>query len=280
MKYEESSYTGYDGTQMFMSVWTPDDERPRALMIAIHGLGSHGSALRNIGVYLSERGIAVFAPDMRGFGHYSGLKGHVMDFDEYVEDMDSIVTQVKKTYPSKLTFLFGHSLGGLQAIRYLVTYPDDVDGLILSCPAVSEQVEVGKATRVAGSFLSFLNIKRYFSWPTQFQYASHDPDVAREHENDSLRFDKVTPRLGISALKAAHQAFESAPRIVLPVLVQQAGDDVLVLPEKSKLFFDGIGGCDKTWKLYEGLYHELHSETAKEQVLGDMYAWLEKRLTE
>ncbi|RDE15899.1 MAG: hypothetical protein C4K49_05485 [Candidatus Thorarchaeota archaeon] len=279
MRYEESSYTGYDGMQMFMSVWTPDDERPRALMVAIHGLGSHGSALTNVGVYLSERGIAVFAPDMRGFGHYSGLKGHVMNFDEYIEDIDSVVTQVKMMHPSKLTFLFGHSLGGLEAIRYVTTYPGDVDGLILSCPAVSEHVEIGKATRVAGSFLSLLNIKRYFGWPTQFQYASHDPDVVQEHENDVLRFDKVTPRLGMSALKATRKAFESASGIVLPVLVQQAGDDVFVIPEKTKLFFDSIGGCDKSWKLYEGLYHELHNENAREQVLGDMYAWLEKRLT-
>lgn len=279
MKYEESSYTGYDGTQMFMSVWTPDDERPRALMIAIHGLGSHGSALRNIGAYLSERGMAVFAPDMRGFGHYSGLKGHVMNIDEYIEDMDSIVTQVKSRFQGKLTFLFGHSLGGLLVIKYVVTYPDDIDGLILSCPAVSEQVKVGTPTRVLGAILSVLNVKRYFSWPTQFEYSSHDSEVVREHENDGLRFDKVTARLGMSALKASHRAFSSAPRIVHPVLVQQAGDDVLVIPDMTKLFFDNLASADKTWALYEGFYHELHSEIGKERVLSDMYAWLERRLT-
>jgi alpha-beta hydrolase superfamily lysophospholipase len=279
MRYEESNYVGYDGTRMFMSVWLPGDEPPRALLVAIHGLGSHGYTLRNIGEYFAQRGLAVFAPDMRGFGHYSGLKGHVISFDEYKEDLKNIVDQVKDRFQSRLTYLFGHSLGGLHAIRYVAAYPQDVEGAMLSCPAVSESLKIGRATKAAGSLLSVLNVKRYFGNSLEFEYASHDPEVVQEHENDKLRFDKVTPRFGISALRAMREAFRAAPLIMLPILVQQAGEDMMVNPDMTRTFFDRLGSADKTWKIYEGFYHELHGEMGRDQVLNDMYAWLERRLT-
>ncbi len=278
MKFEETEYIGYDGTRMYMALWVPDDERPRALLIAVHGLGSHAMNMKNIGEYMSERGIAVFAPDMRGFGHYSGLKGHVMNFSEYVEDMQNIVMQVKDRFINKLTYLFGHSLGGQHVIRYVATYPRDVDGLILSCPAVSSRLPISPLKRLAAEILSLLNVKRYFANESPIEYSCRDPEVVKAHETDPLRWDLVTPRFGASALRAVKEAFNAAPRITLPVLVQQASDDMFVSPEATRKFFESLASKDKTWILYEGLYHELHSEPEKDRVLGDMYAWLDKRL--
>jgi acylglycerol lipase len=90
----------------------------------------------------------------------------------------------------------------------------------------------------------------------------------------------VTARFGRSALKAMREGFKAAPMITLPVLVQQAGDDVAVDPNMTRSFFERLGSADKTWRLYDGFYHELHGEVGREQVLNDMYTWLEKRLTQ
>jgi alpha-beta hydrolase superfamily lysophospholipase len=278
MKHEESEYIGYDGTRMFMHVWLPSRERPRALLVAIHGLGSHGGDLQGIGEYFAEKGLAVFAPDMRGFGHYSGLKGHVMNFDEFTEDLQNIIMQVKDRFLNTLTFLYGISLGGLHVIRYVTRYPKMVDGLMLTCPAVSETLDIGLGTRILAELLSVLNVKRYFSNPGSHEDGTRSPEVVKRHEEDPLRFESVTPRFGISGLKASKDAFHAAPRITLPVFIQQAGDDKLVSPEKSRTFFDNLKSEDKTWRFYEGLYHELPEEPEKAMVLGDMNAWLEKRL--
>ncbi len=278
MKYEESKYIGFDGTRMFMAICRPDDDKPRALMILLHGLGSHAGNFVNVGEYLAERGIAAFIPDMRGFGHYSGMKGHVMGFEEYIEDIQNLVMQVKDRYLNKITYLFGSSLGGLNAIRYVIRYPRTVDGLILQCPAVSQSLDIGIGKRIAASFLSILNVKRYFTSDIDYSNASRNPETVKRYETDPLRFERVTPRFGIEALRAMKDAFHSAPRIMMPVLVQQAGDDKLVKPEASKQFFDNIASADKTWKLYEGLYHVIHEEPEREQVLGDLYNWLDTRL--
>lgn len=278
MKYEESKYIGYDGLRMFMSQWIPDSERPRALIIAIHGLGSHGGDMRTIGEYFASRDFAVFAPDMRGFGHYSGIKGHIMRYEEYIEDMENIVMQVKDRFPNRITFLYGSSLGGLHLIWYVVTYKGVVDGIILSCPAVAQNIKINRATYLAGYFLSLLNVKRYYSSGIPLEDGCRSPEVIERHKHDPLRFERVTPRLAIECLRAADSGFRLGPQITLPVLYQQAGADKIVSPEKSKQFYETIASKDKSWVLYPGLYHELHEEPEREQVFQDIYNWLDRRL--
>ncbi|MHA1960433.1 MAG: alpha/beta hydrolase [Candidatus Thorarchaeota archaeon] len=278
MIYKEGKYAGYDGTRMFMAKWIPQGENPRAILIAVHGLGSHGGGMKNIGEYLAEKGIAVFAPDMRGFGHYSGTKGHVMKYEEYIEDMQNIVMQVKDEFKNKLTFLYGTSLGGLHVIWYVLTYPQLIDGIVLSCPAVAQSAEVGLGRLFAARILSLLNVKRYYRGDVPIEDSTRSPEVIERHKKDPLRFEGVTPRFGVEVLKAANRGFKMGYSIVVPVLYQQAGADKLVSPEKSRQFYDSIELKDKSWIQYDGLFHELHEEPEREQVLSDIYSWLDHRM--
>lgn len=278
MQYEETKYVGYDGTHMFMALWRPDNDNPRALLVVLHGLGSHAGDFKNVGQYFADRGLAVFIPDMRGFGHYSETKGHVMRFDEYIEDIENLLMQVKDRYLNRITYLFGSSLGGMNAVRYVTKYPREIDGLVLHCPAVSQTLDIGLGKKILGNFLSLLNVKKYISSDINHADASRSPEVVKDHETDPLRFEMVTPRFGVEGLKAAKDAFDSGPLIRMPILLQQAGADKLVSPEMNKQFFDSLSSADKTWKLYDGLYHELHMEPERAEVLKDMEEWLEKRL--
>jgi len=278
MKYEETNYVGYDGTHMFLAVYRPDNDKPRALLLLLHGLGSHAGDFRELGKYFAEKGFAVFIPDQRGFGHYSGLKGHVMSFDEYVEDTQNLVMHAKDRYLNNIVFLFGSSMGAVNAARYVLKYPKEIDGLILHCPGVAQKLEIGTGEKLIGNLLSLLNVKRYVSNKVAFEDVTRNESVIKHMETDPLRFESVTPRLGIEGLKAAEDGFNSAQFIKLPVLLQQAGADKLVDPVRSKEFFDALASEDKTWKLYDGLYHALHNEPEKDMVLGDMADWLEKRL--
>jgi alpha-beta hydrolase superfamily lysophospholipase len=137
---------------------------------------------------------------------------------------------------------------------------------------------MGIGKRFAGSILSTLNVKRYVPIGIEYTNASRNPEHIKRLENDPLRVNIVTPRFGMEMFKASKGAMRSAPDIIMPVLLQQAGSDKIVIPEKSKEFFDNLGSADKTWHLYDGLYHQLHEEPEKDQVLGDLYNWLDKRL--
>jgi lysophospholipase len=44
------------------------------------------------------------------------------------------------------------------------------------------------------------------------------------------------------------------------------------------MLFDKIGSKDKTLKLYDGLYHEVHNEPERELMFADLSAWLDAHL--
>ncbi len=274
---EESTYQGFDGTTMLLRIWKPKDV-PKAIVLGLHGLGSHSGRLSFLGEQFSSNGYAFYAPDMRGFGTFPGRKGHVESFDEYTDDMESLIAYLKLLHDDKKLFLFGHSLGAVFIIHYVIKHPDEADGIIIPAPAVSERLKVSSATRAIGSLLSKMNLKRYIDNGLDHELISKNPEVVKDNREDPLRFDKATPRFAIEGLKASKEAFNSANKIRAPVLVQQSGEDLILVPERNKEFFDNIASTDKTWKLYPSLYHEPYQEEGGEEVLADMFDWLEKRL--
>ncbi len=277
MKTEQGEYLGYDGKKMFMRGWLPEGE-PRALVVGIHGLGSHSGLLSFIGESFADKGYAFMAPDMRGFGHFDGLKGHVESFDEYTEDINNFVAQMQDRFEGIPTFMYGHSLGGLWVIRYAVKYQDNVNGLIIPFPAVSERLEIGGGTRALMKLLSRVNAKRHFTTGLNLDVLSRNPEVVKRNKEDPLRFDFATPRFGAEGLKARADGFNSAAKIRIPVIIQQGGEDLILVPEQNKEFFDGISSEDKTFKMYPGLYHEPFEDSGGEELMSDMFAWLEKRV--
>jgi lysophospholipase len=274
---EESTYQGFDGTTMLLRIWRPETE-PNAVVLGIHGLGSHSGLMDFVAEQFNSRGFIFYAPDMRGFGTYPGRKGHVESYDEYIEDMESLVAYLKLMHHDSKLFLFGHSLGGLHVIRYIAHHPDEADGIIIPCPAVSERLKMSGATRAIAKLLSKLNVKIYFSNGLDYDLISRNPEVVKRNRDDPLRFDKATPRYGVEGLKAAEEGFNLANKITLPVLVQQAGNDMIVDPERNKEFFDNIASKDKTWKLYPDLYHEPFQEEGGDEVLADLFDWLDERM--
>jgi alpha-beta hydrolase superfamily lysophospholipase len=67
-------------------------------------------------------------------------------------------------------------------------------------------------------------------------------------------------------------------RISLPVLIQHGSADTSFSGQQELL--DGIAANDKTFKLYEGLRHEVYNELPgdRARVLSDLHAWLDSHL--
>ena len=278
MSEEEEQYSGYDGTIMLLRVWKPEGT-PRAVVVGFHGLGSHSGLQSFVASQFASRGFLFYAPDLRGFGTFPGRKGHVESFDEYAEDIKCLVDQLREGHPDEKMFLFGHSLGSVFVARYVMRYPNaPIDGLILPCPAVSEQLKVGAATRAIASLLSKLNVKSYFDNGLDYDLIAANPEIVKRNREDPLRFDKATPRFAVEGLKASKDAFENAYLIKNPVFVPQAGNDRITVPEKNKEFFDRIGSEDKTWKIYPDLEHEPFEDEGGEEFLADIFAWIDQRL--
>jgi acylglycerol lipase len=64
--------------------------------------------------------------------------------------------------------------------------------------------------------------------------------------------------------------------ITIPLLILQGSEDKLVNAEGAKMCYEKAGSKDKTLKVYDGFYHEVHNEPGKAKVFADLTDWLAK----
>ncbi|RLI48786.1 MAG: hypothetical protein DRO73_08300 [Candidatus Thorarchaeota archaeon] len=273
----EDSYRGYDDREMFLRVWSPDGDA-KAVVLGVHGLGSHSGLIAPVGEYFEKHGFVFYAPDLRGFGHYSGIKGHVESIDEFVKDLDGLVDRLKEQHPGKKIFMWGHSFGGLLTILYAEQHQHKLDGIMIVCPGLSERLKISSFVRAIVKILSALNVKKPFENGLNLDLISRNPETVRRNKEDPLRYDYATARFAAEGFKATRSGMEAAVSIAIPALVQQSGDDLIVVPEKTREFYDRLASADKTWRIYEGLYHEPFEEEGGEAVLKDAIDWIESHL--
>jgi lysophospholipase len=67
-------------------------------------------------------------------------------------------------------------------------------------------------------------------------------------------------------------------KITLPFIYIQGSGDQIVDPGAAQLLYDFAGSKDKTIKVYDGLYHEIHNEPERDVMFKDVETWLEAHL--
>ncbi len=102
--------------------------------------------------------------------------------------------------------------------------------------------------------------------------------VVEAYQKDPLVHDKASLSLARDALAAGRWALAHAAEFGPPLLLMQGSADRLVYPEGSRQFAQLVPG-DVTLKIWDGLYHEIHNEPEKEDVLRFLVDWLDRHLT-
>ena len=228
---------GSDGVTLFYRQFTAESERAR--MVIAHGLGEHSGRYGNVVERLVPEGISVWIPDHRGHGQSEGKRGHVLNFAQFLTDLRLSVDMARVNLPDGMKcFLLGHSMGGLIAIYFAQRFPELIDGLIASSPALGMVVEIPAVKRVLGACMSSV-------WPgltmgneLDATKISHDPNVVSAYLNDPLVHDRVTARFFTELLVAMQTVHQQASALNTPILMQVAGDDHLVSAGSSKEFFE------------------------------------------
>ena len=268
-----------DGVKIFHRQYAAEPERAR--MLIAHGLGEHSGRYGNVVERMLPKGVSVWAPDHRGHGRSGGRRGHVLNFVQYLSDLRLVAELADKDRPEGMKlFLLGHSMGGLIAIFFAQRYPELVDGVIASSPALGMAIEIPRVKKTLGSFMSFI-------WPgltmgneLDAGKISHDPDVVSAYETDPLVHDRVSARFFTEFIAAMETVNERTSSVKVPILLQVAGDDHLVNARSSLQFFENLAMPDKTLHVYDGLYHEIYNELEdqRKQVFKDLENWLEKHM--
>jgi len=97
------------------------DVLSRADVVLIHGFGEHGGRFKNVAEYLSQNGYTIHVIDLRGHGYSGGPRadGKMAWMLRDLAMVHQKVALAKKSTNTP-TFFYGHSMGGLLVLRYLI----------------------------------------------------------------------------------------------------------------------------------------------------------------
>jgi len=252
---------------------------PRAHVLLIHGIAEHAGRHAQVASRFAQAAVETHAYDLRGFGGSAGRRAYVGRWSDYHDDVEDQLAAVRLAARELPVVLYGHSMGGLIALGYVLAEPPRPapDLLVLSAPAIAAVVARWKRdlADVLGRVLPRVEI------PNDLPPGglSRDPQVEVAYRSDPLNVHRTTARLGMelfheqARVKAALARIGALPT---PTYVLHGADDPIV-PLSSSASLERRENV--TRRVYPGLRHETHNEPEAAAVIDDTTGWIEKSLT-
>ncbi len=273
MQHLESGFTGVGDLELHTQAWLPDT-RPRAVVVLVHGVGEHCGRYRNVVAPLVEAGYAVYSFDQRGHGASPGRRVHINRWTEYRDDLRTFLGIVASKEPGRPVILYGHSMGSLVVLDYLLQKPSGLAGAIISGAAL-QPAGVGSPGMIAmARVLTHVTPTLAINLGIEAEALTRDPEALAAYRADPLVTGKATVRWGTESLDAVARIKAGMSGIDLPLLVVHGEDDHLNLVAGARSLFEAIPHADKTLRVYPGVIHEPHNDLGHEQLVADVTEWL------
>jgi alpha-beta hydrolase superfamily lysophospholipase len=271
----EERIDGTGGLKIFVRSWRPSTPA-RGVVVIVPGFNSHSGYYLWVAEQLANRGLAVYAVDLRGRGQSDGERFYIQSLGDYVSDISATVALAKARGPGLPVFLLGHSAGGVASCIYTIEHQKELAGLI--CESFAYQVPAPDFAIAALKGLSHIAPHAHVLRLKNEDF-SRDPKVVEKMNTDPLIAHETQPTQTVAELARADERLKREfPLITLPVLILHGTSDKATKPSGSQFFHDTAGSTDKTLKLYEGHYHDLLNDLGKEKVLADIQGWIDARL--
>ena len=269
-------FTMDDGARLPYRAWLPTDGLPPAIVVlALHGFNDSRDAWEIPAPAFQAAGIAIFAPDQRGFGQAPD-RGHWAGTGRMAQDAVAMARMLRARYPGARLMLMGESMGGA-VLMHAATLPEPppADGNVLLAPAVWGRAQMGvllsSGLWVVASVAPWWRVTGR-EVPITIR-ASDNRAALLALARDPLtihrtRFDVL--RGLVDPMDAAQAA---APQMRSPALLLYGGQDELVPPEATLALWRKLPESAQT-SLYPHGYHLLLRDHDRAIPIADVIAWM------
>ena len=247
-------------------------EAPAAVVLLVHGLGEHSGRYAGWASRFNERGVAVCAFDLPGHGRSEGRRGVIPFPDKVYDTIDTVIGSIASEYPGVPLFLYGHSLGGIIVLNYLVRRKPAITGAIVTSPWILLTETPPKAKVLLASVAKRLMPGMAQASGLKTEYLSRDPEVVALYRNDPLVHGQISAGLYGWITDAGTETLARAAEINVPLLLAHGRNDMIISPASSVQVAEAAPRA--TLKLWDGGYHELHNDLLKEEHFEFIIGWI------
>ena len=276
VRQQRDTFSPTPGAIVATATWVP--ELPRAVFVFSHGHAEHAGRYALLVDTMVAEGCVVATLDHRGHGRSSGTRALAMRFDDYVDDLGMVVERTRAAFPGLPLVLFGHSMGGLIAIRYAETHPELIDLLITSGPALIIDEDTPAVVRKAGEMIA--RVAPTAPVPrSEGDVLSTDEAIGAGFDVDHRTHHGTTRmRTAVEMIRAGEVARARFDCLSMPILAMHGADDELTSPRGTELLHQGAAAQDRTIILWPGMRHELLNEPGRGEVMQAIVDWVTSRL--
>ncbi len=291
-----------DGLEIGILVCVPETG-VRGVVQLVHGMCEHKERYVPFMEYLASQGYAGIIHDHRGHGESVRSKEDLGYFYEggylaMIDDIRAVNELARKEFPGKPLALFGHSMGSMAVRSFTKRHDDAIDALVV-CGSPSYNSGAGLAKVLARIYaffagdrhrpsliqgLAFGSFNRNFGKTvSQHAWICSDPEIVSRYDRDPLCNFQFTADGFINLFSLMQDAYDTTHWAMsnpdLPVLFISGSEDPCLID--SKHFAKAVsamrkaGYRDVSSRLYSGMRHEILNETGKEEVWGDVAAFLQ-----
>lgn len=307
---EEFYYDSRDGKSKLHAVrYTPENTGSiRCVVQIVHGMAEYVERYEEFAEYLTDRGCVVTGEDHMGHGKSVGEDGKYGYFCEQdpatvlVRDVHRLKKATQALYPDVPYILMGHSMGSFITRNYMFRYGTGINAAVVMGTGTQPQMLLN-IFRIFGGIQKLLFGSDYVSKlfdrmafgkyndrienpATDFDWLSRDARRVEDYLRDPMCGFVFTVNgfLTMNELIARLNRSENIERVPkkLPVLMVSGTEDPVgdygAGVRKACNSLVGTGVQNIRLKLYSGDRHELLNETNREEVMQDIFDWMEEEV--
>ena len=267
-------FTMPDGAVLPARAWLPPSA-PKAVVLALHGFNDSRDAWDIPAPAFTKAGIALYAPDQRGFGA-APARGTWPGVPALANDAAEILRQLRARYPGTPLYAMGESMGGA-LLMTLAARPDapQIEGWVLLSPAVWSREQMGPAMSAALWIASGLLPGLSFTGaeaPVRVRASDNNEALLALVRNPlTIRRTRLDTISGLTDAMDAAQA--AAPALHGRTLILYGAKDTLV-PETATAHAWSRLPEGTRCAYYPNGYHLLLRDLNRTAPLNDVISWI------
>ncbi|KAM3147105.1 hypothetical protein pb186bvf_000821 [Paramecium bursaria] len=261
------------GVQLYYQEFIPTQVQGQILIV--HGFGEHSDNYKHIAEAFVQNNYKACLYDQRGFGYSGGRRGSAT-VDEMHQDLQTILLNLDRSIP---IFIYCHALGAGLVLSFCLVNPEiQLQGIITSSALLRMPSKYGRLKmlilRILNQLCPELQVNTYLN----LSFASKNNFHMKKIATDPLIWPYMSIQFAYNILLFQQYILPNAHKFKIPILLLHGKENKVASHLDSIDFYRHAQSKDKTIKIYESGFHELHNDSEWPKMKIFMLQWCQKQL--